>query len=112
MTGELWTIIEMVLWFAVILFPAVFIICEIVRKMSSATLGKKILSTILASVLISLAFYPFMAALMEYTVFVETGINTNLTLFHSDVATYVIILLGIIAIYAFFFSKREVGDDD
>lgn len=116
MAGEdLFEIIKLILYFAVVLFPAVYMLDAIRDRIETRTKGKEIMALFFISILLSLAVYPFLAALMQYTIALQTWADTgipvqmNLLLFGSDMATYGIVLLGLCIVYLMLFNKAKEG---
>ena len=114
MAGEdLFEIIKFILFFAVVFFPAVYLLDAIRNKIETKTKAKEMMTLFFISILLSLVVYPFLAALIQYTVALQTWADTgtsvqmSLLLFGSDYATYGIVLLGLCLIYLIMFNKAK-----
>ncbi len=103
-------VMDIALWiiqFAIILFPAVYILDLIRQRVETTTLVQKAGVIFFISLMISLAVYPFIASALEYIIALEYGFEANLLLFGSDMATYIIILLFIFLVYLVVFNKTK-----
>jgi hypothetical protein len=110
-------VIYWIIEFAIILFPTVYLVNEIKERIEIKTTTKKVMAVFLMSLLISMAVYPFILGLVEYTAALEVAWEENalyvedpgvsLILFNSDYATYAIMLLLIFLIYLVIFNKTK-----
>jgi hypothetical protein len=110
---DLINVAQVVVWFGIVLFPAMYLLVAIRDRIETKTLMRKAMVVLLMSVLISLAVYPFIAALMQYVITLETQIETgasvqvSLVLFDSDYMTYVIALLVIFLVYLAVYNRTK-----
>lgn len=104
---ELWEIVKLVLWFAVIFSPLVYLLFAIRKRIETETLVKEIAVIFFLSLLLSLAVYPFIGALAQYIIALDYGLEVNLILFGSDYATYIVVLLFIFLVYLIVFNKTK-----
>lgn len=100
-------LIKLVLWLAALIFPAMYIANEILSRLKQETLFSKAAAVFLASLLIALAVYPFIAGLIQYIVALEYDVEPSLLLFDSDMATYLIMLLAVFLVYLLIFNKTK-----
>ncbi len=105
--AELWVITQHILWFAVILFPALYLVDLIRKRLQPETKGKEMAVIFLMSCLMALAFYPFMATFVQYALYAEYGYSMDLLLFGSEAATYIVILLAIFLVYLLVYNKAK-----
>jgi len=104
---EIWEIIVWIVQFAVILFPTVYLLDLIRERIDTKTTVQKILVIFGISLLLSLAVYPFIAALGEYILALEYDLDVSLMLFDSDIGTYFVVLLFVFLVYLIVFNKTK-----
>jgi hypothetical protein len=102
-----WEALKMVLWFAVLLLPPVYLLDAIRKRVQPETKTKEVALLFGISFLIAMAFYPFIADLLEYAIALETGVEMDLLLFASDMATYMVVLMFIALLYLIVFNKYK-----
>lgn len=96
-----------ILRFALILFPTVYLLDMIRDRVETKTLVRKVIVLFGISILVSLAFYPFIAELGQYVIYLETGAEVSLIPFGSDLAAYMLVLLFIFLVYLVVFNKTK-----
>jgi len=102
-------VVKLILWFAILLFPAMYLINAIRKRIEITSKTREVMVIFFMSLLVSMSIYPFLAGLMQYAVDLEAGGETGigLLLFDSDIATYLIILLIIFLVYIIAFNKTK-----
>lgn len=107
------TFAQFIIWFAIVLFPVVYLLDAIRKRIEAKTRMKELLVLFFISLFISLSIYPFIALLAQYTIALETQIDTgtaaqvSLVLFDSDYLTYAVVLLLIFVIYLLVFNRTK-----
>jgi len=104
---EIWEIIVWIVQFAIILFPTVYLLDLIMERIDTKTTLQKVLVIFAISLMLSLAVYPFIAAMGEYILALEYDLDVSLVLFDSDLATYLVVLLFVFLLYLIVFNKTK-----
>ncbi len=104
---QIWEIIVWIVQFAIILFPLVYLLDLIRSRIETKTMLHKVMLIFFMSLLLSLAVYPFIAMLGEYILLLEYNLDISLTLFDSDIGTYLVVLLFVFIIYLIVFNKTK-----
>lgn len=106
---EMWGVLDLIIRFAIILFPMVYLLDAIRKRLQPKKMLHEAALVFCMSLLLSAAFYPFFLALIEYTVSLEVGVAVeyDMLLFGSDIATYLVVLLTTFLIYLFVFNKTK-----
>jgi len=104
---DLWEVIKLILWFAVVFSPLLYLLFAIKKRIETETFAKEVALIFFLSLLLSMAVYPFLAALSQYIIALDYGVEVNLVLFGSDYATYFLVLLFVFLVYLIIFNKTK-----